>query len=132
MIRRCVPVLVVGVLALYGTPAAAQEATSTAIVVTSPGGFGLPHVLNDGEPCTGVPNSTPGVFDFTSACEAHDQCYAGGVDRLACDVEFRADLIESCVVQHPDAFNPARYVCVGLAELYFAGVRLFGGFFFPS
>ena len=90
----------------------------------------LLQVLDDGEPCTGVPDALPGIFDFTSACQEHDVCYAAGVNRLACDVELRSDLVALCVSQHPDAFDPRRYVCLGFAELYFLGVRLFGGFFF--
>lgn len=85
----------------------------------------------DGEPCTGVPDAIPGVFDFTAACTQHDACYAEGVDRLACDVAFRTDMIEACQAQHPDVFDPRRYRCLTFAELYFIGVRLFGGAFFP-
>ncbi len=37
-------------------------------------------------------------------------------------------MIALCEAQHPDAFDPRRYACLGFAELYFIGVRLFGHF----
>jgi hypothetical protein len=93
----------------------------------------LPEVfppINDATPCTGVPETIPGIFDFTEACVAHDACYAAGVDRLACDLAFREDMIAACETQHPDPFDFQRQVCLGFAELYFFGVRLFGQFSF--
>lgn len=112
---------------LFGTPAVAQDATASPTA---------PAVLTsfdpDGEPCTGVPDAIPGVFDFTAACTQHDACYAAGGDRLACDVAFRQAMISACQTQHPDVSDPRRYTCLTFAELYFVGVRLFGGFFFTS
>jgi hypothetical protein len=86
--------------------------------------------FDDDGACTGVPDTLPGIFDFTPPCQAHDVCYAAGVNRLACDLKFREDLAGACRAQHPDVFDSRRYTCLGLAELYFLGVRLFGGFFF--
>jgi hypothetical protein len=82
--------------------------------------------------CTGVPDTVPEIYDFTAACQQHDICYAQGFDRLACDLAFREDLVAACEVQHPDVFDPRRYLCLSFAELYFWGVRLFGGSFFPT
>ena len=72
------------------------------------------------------------MCSFTEACAAHDACYAEGEDRLACDLAFRADMVELCVAQHPDALTVGRLVCLTFAELYFLGVRLFGGLAFPD
>jgi hypothetical protein len=61
--------------------------------------------------CTAVPD-----FDFRSCCERHDRCYASGgtaSDRRRCDVELR-----ECIQA---AGHPL------LAQLYYAGVRAFGG-----
>ena len=127
MRRTGVLALLLTVFLLQGPPAGAADPTA------APTGASITGLLTsfdvDGEPCTGVPNSIPGVFDFTSACQAHDVCYGQGVDRQACDVQFRADMTEACVTEHPDAVDPARYACLTFANLYFAGVRLFGGFF---
>ena len=81
----------------------------------------------DGGACTLVPDQIPGLLDFTAACVRHDACYAAGVDRLACDRTFRLDMIGLCQAQHPEALDPARLICITFAELYFLGVRLFGG-----
>lgn len=96
----------------------------------APAGAEETWLFDDGEPCTAVPNSLPGLFDFTQACAAHDACYDAGVDRLACDLAFRTDMIELCQVQHPEALSPGRLICQTFAELYFLGVRILGGFAF--
>jgi hypothetical protein len=114
-------VLVVAALALYATPAGAQSVPVDQISIP----------FDDGEPCTAVPDTIPGVFDFTSACAAHDLCYAGGEQtQAACDNQFLRDMTASCVAQHPAALDPLRYVCLTFAQLYYAGVALFGQFFF--
>ena len=122
-IRRGAPILLAALLCLFGAPAGAEEVVPSSTQVAT---------IDDGEPCTGVPDSIPGIFDFSAACATHDACYGQGVDRLACDVQFREDLLASCVALHPTALSPGRLLCSVFAELYFAGVRLFGGFFFPS
>jgi hypothetical protein len=120
MRRFGVAVLVLAAL-VFAAPPAFSDEVSTEVI---------PAPLDDGGACTGAPETLPGIFDFTDACEQHDACYAEGVDRLACDLAFRQDLIAACTAQHPDAFDARRYACFGFAELYFIGVRLVGGFFF--
>ena len=119
--------LVFSVILTLASPAVAHGATTTP---------SAPAILTsfdpDGEPCTGVPNSVPGVFDFTAACANHDACYAAGSDRQACDVAFREEMITACDTQHPEVYDPRRYTCLSFAELYYIGVRIFGGFFFPT
>lgn len=85
----------------------------------------------DGEPCTGVPDAIPGVFDFTAACIHHDACYASAGDRLACDMALRQAMTAACLAQRPDVYHVRRYTCLAFAELYYFGVRLFGGLFYP-
>ena len=128
MRRTGVLALVLTVFVLQGPPAGAEE---QAAVAETPSVSSLVSAFDvDGPPCTGVPNSIPGIFDFSQACQAHDLCYAQGVDRATCDVQFREDMSELCEVQHPDPLDARRYACLAFADLYFAGVRLFGGFFF--
>ncbi len=126
MRRMCCTVLVVTALALFAAPAGAQEATVETLEVPT-----LALFLDDGGTCTGVPDTIPGIFDFTEACASHDACYASGDQTQAeCDEAFRADLVGACLAQHPSALDPARYACLTFAQLYYAGVRLFGQFFF--
>jgi hypothetical protein len=133
MRRVWLPVLVLAALVVPALPAAAADAPVTVAV---PAGGDIASLLAsfdpDGGACTGVPDAIPPVFDFTASCEQHDACYAQGVDRQACDVAFREDMIAECETQHPDALDANRYACLSFAELYFLGVRAFGGFFFPS
>lgn len=66
--------------------------------------------------CTIVPD-----FDFRGCCVTHDICYETGGssrDRLRCDLDLR-----NCIA---DRGHPL------LAQIYFAGVRAFGGIVFPS
>ena len=119
-------VLVVAALAMYATPAGAQDASVEEIGVSA---FTLP--FDDGEPCTAVPDAIPGIVDFTGACAAHDLCYAGGTQTQAqCDDQFLQDMSALCVAQHPEALSPLRLVCLTFAQLYYGGVRLFGQFVF--
>ena len=120
MRRLVCTVLVVAALALCATPAGAQEVAVDQI--------GIP--FDGGGSCTGVPDAIPGIFDFTGACASHDLCYAGGEQTQAqCDTQFRQDMTALCVAQHPAGRNPLRYVCLTVAQLYYAGVRFFGQFF---
>jgi hypothetical protein len=135
MRRAGLAVVAVLAMALYAAPAGAEplvaedaEAAEAAEAEAQLAEFFPP--VDDGTPCTGVPETLPGIFDFTEACIAHDACYAQGVDRLACDLAFREDMIAACLSQHPDPLDFRRQVCLGFAELYFFGVRLFGQFTF--
>lgn len=139
MKRLAVALALVTGLVLYGQPVGAQEARTAEAEAEAPAAalaqsaLQSPEVLtflDDGGVCTGVPDTLPGIFDFTAACQAHDACYAAGVDRLACDQAFREAMVVSCQVQHPEALDFTRYLCLAFAELYYLGVRLFGGFFF--
>ena len=113
-------VLVVAALAFYAAPAGAQAVAVDQVDIP----------FDDGGACTGVPDALPAIFDFTSACAAHDLCYAGGEQtRDECDAQFLQDMGALCVTQHPAVLDPLRYVCLTFAQLYYAGVRLFGQFF---
>jgi hypothetical protein len=77
------------------------------------------HILHHwlGDQCNFVPDIDPQV---SSCCGQHDAAYTAGgtgVDRLVADLQFRR-----CIRQ--DARRPL------IAEIYFAGVRLFGWLFF--
>ena len=80
----------------------------------------------DGEPCTAIPNQIPGIFDFSSACVGHDACYVFAGDNRTCDLAFRNDMLALCAAQHPDVFDPARYLCQTVAFIYYTGVVIFG------
>ncbi len=124
MRRVLVLSLLVSVLVLVPNVTEAREATPAPPSI-------LTGLDPDGEPCTGVPDAIPGVFDFIAACIRHDACYAAAGDRLACDTAFRQAMIAACLTQRPDVYDARRHTCLVFAELYFAGVRLFGGFFYP-
>ena len=137
MRRLWLAVLLLAALVLSGVPAGAEEAASEDVVpaasVQAPVDFSsLVGLFDDGGACTGVPDAIPPIFDFTASCEQHDACYAQGVDRLGCDLAFRENMVAQCETQHPDALDANRYACLTFAELYFLGVRLFGGSFFPT
>jgi hypothetical protein len=115
-------VLATGLVATGPAPAAPAPAAPAAPAA----------MFDDGGACTAVPDQLPGIFDFTDACVRHDICYALGADRLACDLAFRQDMVELCHVQHPHPLDLGRVVCLTFAELYFLGVRLFGGLAFQE
>ncbi|HVL27119.1 MAG TPA: phospholipase A2 [Acidimicrobiales bacterium] len=128
--RRLVTVVVLAAVMAAGAPAAADDEAPEIVargVATSPA-----VLAEDGGACTAVPDQLAGIFDFTDACVRHDICYALGADRLACDLAFRQDMVELCHVQHPHPLDLGRVVCLTFAELYFLGVRLFGGLAFQE
>lgn len=115
-------------LAFLTAPAGAQEASPAGSDLSTL--VSLLPVFDDDGVCTGVPDSLPGIFDFTGACAAHDACYAAGEQTQgACDSQFRDDMNALCVAQHPSALDPGRYACLFLAHLYNVGVVLFGQLF---
>ena len=125
MRRLFCTVFVAAALAMYGTPAGAQESAIGQIDLSA-----IPIPFDDGGSCTGVPDAIPGIFDFTNACAVHDLCYAGGQrSRAECDSQFRQDMAALCVAQHPAGLDAVRYVCLTFAQLYYAGVSFFGQFF---
>lgn len=86
---------------------------------------------DDGGTCTAFPDAIPGIFDFTDTCAAHDECCASGDQTLAaCDEAFRQNMVAACIVQHPSAVDARRYLCLTFPQLYYFGVRLFGGMSF--
>ena len=117
-------VLVVAALAFSAAPAGAQEAAIEQSDLVA-----LIDAFPDGGSCTGVPDTIPGIFDFTDACAAHDACYASGEAQLPCDDAFRDDMVAECVADFPSAVDPRRHLCLTFAQLYYFGVRLFGQFF---
>jgi hypothetical protein len=69
-------------------------------------------------------------WNFHNACNQHDLCYrdrwyqgAAADPRAACDLMFYNAMARSC-----PWFNWAR--CTARAEVYYRGVRLFGGWFY--
>lgn len=76
--------------------------------------------------CSVVPDVVPGLFQFTHACQHHDGCYGARTSsRLGCDVRFLFDLRMSCYTVWTTPEN--RPECLRLANIYFLGVRVFGG-----
>jgi hypothetical protein len=62
--------------------------------------------------CTLSPDRQPGIYDFTSACNHHDVCYArypdghhqygdGEKGRAICDKMFHEEMYRLCTAQHP-------------------------------
>ncbi len=65
-----------------------------------------------------VPNGISGIYDFTSACNNHDDCYGtAGSSKSACDLQFAIELRDSC----------DGAICSFFAELYAWAVEVFGG-----
>jgi hypothetical protein len=82
--------------------------------------------------CNFVPDSF-GSANFTSACDAHDDCYSNilGISRLDCDLALLAALNLACA----DAYRlqpGLRLTCFTVATIYFVGVRLFGAAFYTG
>lgn len=68
-----------------------------------------------------VPNSISGVFNFTNACNNHDNCYASyGNGQQFCDTNFRNDMYAEC------SGRTLRSVCESMADLYAWAVETFG------
>lgn len=130
MRRAVCTVLAVAALAFHAGPAGAQviSVDEGEVAALAPS---IPFAFDDGGTCTGVPDTIPGIFDFTGACAAHDACYASGAQTQArCDDRFLQDMVSACLVQHPDAWAPARYACFAFAYLYYLGVSFFGQLYF--
>lgn len=72
--------------------------------------------------CTKVPNTMPGIFNFTHACQHHDGCYVNrwSSDKATCDRWFLNDMVAGC-----GWWNSS---CLNWAAAYYAGVRACGGY----
>lgn len=66
---------------------------------------------------SGNANSPRAGYDFTSACNNHDICYASGSSQRSCDDAFASNLLSAC---------SGELKCGDFAELYTGAVRVFG------
>jgi len=109
-------VLIVSIFGLLLVGAASASAADT------PPGF-----TSDG--CTLVPEAPSGV-DFHDSCVAHDLCYfLHNTTRAACDAALYNSLKQDC----GSATSVKQYTsCRAWAALYYAGVRLFGGYYWNA
>jgi hypothetical protein len=104
-------------------------------VFTVPGGAtrtALAETNVCGNDVIDVPD-TGATFDFTAACQGHDDCYALGGDesaRRTCDSNFLSAMQEYCQTTYPTQFFK-RWSCNTVATTYYLGVHLFGWLFFP-
>ena len=123
-------VLIVSLLALFAIliPSADAHDGPYATNATSgnDSGSATQHAWWSTNGCTVVPDSVPGVFHFNHACDHHDGCYGNHWEsRWGCDVRFWRNMESSCT--HNWAWwNPARLLCRGVRDTYFAGVRALG------
>ena len=78
--------------------------------------------------CTKVPNTVPGVFNFTHACQHHDGCYVRrfSSSRSTCDSWFLNDMNASCRTSSTLSLNRSR--CYAVANVYYLGVRACGDY----
>ncbi len=64
------------------------------------------------------------VFDFTQACNTHDQCYSSsGISRSTCDRNFLNDMLSVC--SQGWTWNSRTY-CSAAAYTYYGSVASFG------
>jgi hypothetical protein len=76
--------------------------------------------------CTNSPDSVPGLYNFKHPCAHHDACYELHTQsRSGCDSTFRNEMYQACDAKHP-WWSPLRPTCHGIADAYYAAVRLFG------
>ena len=115
----------VGAAMLPTPPASAQPQTVQAVSAPA-----------HGDACTAVPDSGP-FFNFHASCHWHDWCYdvhpyGGGYNgRLACDNGFLSRMRTQCYNRYPNWYQVgSRYVCYGIANDYYLGVRVAGWAFF--
>jgi hypothetical protein len=66
------------------------------------------------------------TFNFTGACNNHDDCYdSSGIDRATCDTRFYNDMLAVC---NRGWTSGSRTWCRGWAWTYYQSVRTFGSF----
>jgi hypothetical protein len=118
-IRRAFSAGVVLIVAVFGFLLVGAVSASAA---EAPAGF-----TSDG--CTLVPEAPSGV-DFHDSCVAHDLCYFTHTGtRAACDAALYNNLKQDCA----GALSVKQYTsCRAWATLYYAGVRLFGGYYWNA
>ncbi|MDX2162692.1 MAG: phospholipase A2 [bacterium] len=64
-------------------------------------------------------------FNFTGACNNHDNCYdSSGISRATCDQRFYNDMLAVC---NRGWTSTSRAWCRGWAWTYYQSVRTFGG-----
>jgi len=94
--------------------------------------------------CTLVPDSGR-TFNFHAVCDRHDLCYdqlwfgkgrwirgVGYPGRLKCDNLWLREMKDSCRARYPNRYDWRRGSCEGIAEGYYAGVRVGGGAWFDN
>ncbi|WP_308922268.1 phospholipase A2 [Janthinobacterium sp. J1-1] len=88
----------------------------------------LAAVAGGGDGCTLVPDA-PFGFNFRDACDMHDNNYSSGspYSRAEADAIFKADMHNICETNYNDSF-----ACNVMAEVYGAGVSIFGGSFYQG
>ena len=86
--------------------------------------FPYPH---DG--CTLVPDEPVPGISFNTACNHHDGCYyTHAYSRSTCDAIFYKELLATCNANKSNHY----YACLGVATLYYLGVRIFGQPFYDA
>ena len=78
--------------------------------------------------CTFVPDA-PFGFNFSNVCAIHDSYYSASstVSRAEADRIFYEGLHNTCDTQYGGS-----WLCHLSANVYYVGVRLFGGFFYEG
>jgi hypothetical protein len=111
-LRRNIAVLGITAASAVGLQAQAPEASAHEPVPT--------------DYCTNSPDSVPGLYNFSHPCAHHDACYELYSDtRYGCDTTFRREMLRACDAKH-SSWSPLRAACRGVADTYYASVRLFG------
>ena len=75
--------------------------------------------------CTGVPDK-PFGFNFKPACDNHDINYSidSQLSKAQADQVFKNDMLNICKTQYDNSL-----LCRAAAQIYYAGVTIFGGHF---
>lgn len=104
--------------------------TFIAAVVTSvlAAAFAVEPAPASNHVCTWVPDRSGAIFDFTQACQRHDDCYdTPGRSQKECDEEFRTNMLGWCEKAHRKA-KARRLSCRATAQSYYRGVRTGGAY----
>jgi hypothetical protein len=111
--------VIIGTALALGVAGVTAPTASAMRVVPPSGGF-----VGDG--CTDSPDSY-GKAKFSSSCNAHDECYSSTshTARKVCDKRLHASLDAACRRGY-GKYDPYRYSCYGVADVYYHAVRQFG------